>query len=129
MKRKRARKSRVPPQLRRYLFRRGHGPVKRTRRRSYGKKRVSAQQLGRMRAAQRRKRNPLQAPAPASHFIFARRGGGKRLHYNGVKMTSNGKPVYFTSKVQAEVTAKNLIRKFPILRTYDVYVTDRRTKH
>lgn len=112
MKRKRTRKSRVPPQLRRYLFRKGHGRVKR-------------------RAAKRvkRRRNPLQAPAPASHFIFARRGGGKRLHYDGVKMTSNGKPVYFTSKVRAEVTATDLIRKFPILRTYDVYVSDRRTKH
>lgn len=106
---KRKRKGRVPPQLKRFVFRKGH-------RRMKMKRRIA------------RRRNPLQAPA-ISHYIFARRGGGQRLHFDGIKFTTNGKPAYFRLKTQAETTAKELIRKFPILRTYDVYVGDTSKKH
>jgi len=113
------RKRRVPPQLRPYLFRKGRSKVRR--------RRVRAVKPRRAVRLKRRRRNPLQAPA-VSHFIYARRGG-KALHYDGVKFTSNGKPVYFRSRAQAEHTARELLRKFPVLRTYDVYVKDTGTKH
>lgn len=118
---KRKRHKRVPPQLRAYQFRKGRrAPGARVRRARSVRRRTKR--------VIRRRRNPLQAPA-VQHFIFARRGGGARLHYNGEKFTSNGKPAYFTYKTQAEGIARELIRKYPVLRTYDVYVSDTSRKH
>ena len=74
-----------------------------------------------------RKRNPVrkQAPGPiAKHFIFAKRGLMK-LHFDGLKFTSNGKPALYQNLKQAEHVARELLRKFPdALRGYDVYVRD-----
>lgn len=116
------RRRKVPPQLRPYLFTKGR---RKGRRKGKIKRVVRRHRVMRVR---RRRRNPLQAPS-VQHFIFARRGGGQRLHYNGEKFTTNGAPAYFRYKAQAETIARELLRKFPVLRTYDVYVGDTARKH
>jgi len=63
-----------------------------------------------------RKVNPIRHTP--LYIIVAQKGNGPKMHYNGVKFTNNGKPVFFESVEQLKERARELVKKFPILRDY-----------
>jgi len=63
-----------------------------------------------------RKRNPL------AHVLYARRGKGPLMWFDGRKFTNNNKPKYFGTYTRAVAYAQNLYKKYDVLRTYKLYV-------
>jgi hypothetical protein len=137
---RRARKGRVPPQLRPYLFKKGHGKVRRrARRRNPGRKRRRAG-AGLRVAEQRittvkRRKNPgrrRRSPRPNKYrrMLRAQRlalvavgPGGKHLHYNGAgKLTDQGRPKLYRSVAALKTAAKALRRRYgQVLARYSLY--------
>lgn len=67
----------------------------------------------------KRKRNPT---ATRAYSIFAQRGRGPRMHYDGFKFTNNGRPKFFGTLLRASSKARELVKKYAILKDYRVWV-------
>jgi hypothetical protein len=79
--------------------------------------------------AARRKVNPSKNPAgKIGYAIYARKGNGPKLHFDGVKFTNNSRAKLYWDLSEAEATARGLVARYAILRSYAVSVEDRRPK-
>lgn len=116
-RKKNPRKGRVPPQLRRFLFKRGHGRVRR--------KNVA-------RTRTRRRNPPIGYESRARRFrkSIARRAlyiitatkAGKRLCFDGKYFSNKHAARKFPTIELAANKAHQMIRANPILRSYAVHV-------
>ena len=69
-------------------------------------------------------------PAPRTGYaIYARKGSGPKLHYDGLKFTNNGYAKLYWDLTSAEKMGRELIASYPILRGYKITVEERRPKH
>lgn len=64
------------------------------------------------------KRKVKRNPSTMGIGLFAQKGSGPVLHFNGSKLTNNGKPVMFPGIESARETAKHLVRAYPNLQGY-----------
>lgn len=115
----------IPPQLRKYLFKRRAKKKAATRvaRRS---------RYRRARVARPRRRNPSgirrarRALSRTVYGIITAERGGIRLMYDGRHFSRAHAPRKFPTLSLAESTARRLLKQYPVLRGYKVYI---RTTH
>lgn len=138
---KRKRKGRVPPHLKKYLFKKGRRKVRAKKRkvsvtrkkllrtrakqwRAYAKKQPDAVVPERYRKRPRRY-NPsgrMQAGGMRERYIIVAKRGPKTLRFTGTKFSDSGKATQFALKAQAMHTAKSLLSQYRILIKWDIYV-------
>lgn len=128
------RKGVVPPQLRKFLFKKGHKAVRRKAPRKSRRKRTRVRApairtpaqkrtflaYARSRGAvvgRRRRRNPV-----AGRYIITAEKGRLKLHYNGSKMTDRGRSKKYPSQIAAKTHALQLVHRYPVLNSWSVYV-------
>lgn len=61
-------------------------------------------------------------PAPLGFAIFARKGKGPRMHYDGKKFTNNGTPKLYGKTSVASSAGRALLKRYPLLKSYRVTV-------
>lgn len=98
--------------------------VRKVKRRASGRTRnayaVCSATLGKRAIVKRHRRRNIRRAA-TRFFILAVKGK-ESLYYNGTHFSSKRDVRYYVSKEVAKSTAKHLLRTYPVLRTYDVYV-------
>lgn len=68
-------------------------------------------------------------PAPKMAFaIYARKGNGPRMHFDGRKFSNNGRPKRFATTAEAGAVGRELLATYPILKGYVVEVAPIPTK-
>jgi len=71
----------------------------------------------------------LKNPAPKLGFaIYAQKGSGPRMHYDGEKFSNNGAPKLYQTQQGAAIVARNALARYPILKPYRVTVEPSRGK-
>jgi hypothetical protein len=114
--------AKMPPGLARYWKKHKRSRV---RHKKASKKRAGKMPfaLKRYWAARRRKGSPRRVDPSSPYFvIYARRGRGTVLTWNGAKLASHtGSAARFHSKQHAVAVGKALLRKYPILRRYQLW--------
>jgi hypothetical protein len=68
----------------------------------------------------RPKKNPVEFEL--GYAIFAKKGSGKTMWYDGDRFTNNGHPKQFSTAGKAKSTAQKLLKDYPILKGYRVYI-------
>jgi hypothetical protein len=129
----RRRKGRVPPHLRRYLFKKGHRGARRARRRNPARKKRSGAGLRtyeqrittvkRRKNPKRRRRNPSRSARARGWMLIAQGPGGRRLKYDGVKFSDHAKhPRSYPNIGAARLAATALRRAYgSVLHRYSLY--------
>ena len=122
-----ARRAQLIEQLKKARAARGGKNAKKARKYSNDAERIKTEvylKARKVRVKSKKKPRKIGARAknPIRHtplyIIVAQKGNGPKMHYNGVKFTNNGKPVFFENAAQLKDRARELVKKFPILRDY-----------
>lgn len=87
------------------------------RRKSEATKQSPTKRLRKRRAANKRRRT-FPNPAPKGFALYARKGAGPKMVYNGRSFTNHDKPVVFPTTKSADDTGKFLIDAYPLLKQY-----------
>lgn len=90
------------------------------RRPSEATKKSPTKRLRKRRAKNRVRRtfpNPKGRP-PQGFALYARKGSGPKMVYNGRSFTNHDKPVVFPTTKSADDTGKFLIDAYPLLKQY-----------
>jgi len=97
------------------------------RRRSEATKKSPTKRL-RKRRTKNRVRRTFPNPAPKGFALYARKGDGPKMAYNGRSFTNNNRPVVFPTVKSADDTGKFLIDAYPLLKNYALTVEPERGK-
>lgn len=86
-------------------------------------KRAPTKRLKRRRAKNLKspKRGFFPNPRPLLYIITAK-ASGKKMHYDGQKFSERARVKTFATFDAAETKATELIRKFPVLRRYRIFI-------
>lgn len=96
-------------------------------RRSEATKKRPTKRLRKRRTRNRVKRT-FPNPSKLGFGLYARKGSGPRMHFDGVKFSTNGLPKLFDSASLAQHESEHLMLRYPILKGYRVTVEPTRGK-
>lgn len=65
-------------------------------------------------------------PRPLLFIITAQKGRGKKMHFDGTNFSERAKIKMFPTMIRAEAKARELLKTFPILRSYRVVIEPNR---
>lgn len=66
-------------------------------------------------------------PRPLLFIVTAKKGSGKKMHFDGKNFSERPRVKTFGTMVEAEAKARQLLKSFPILRTYKLFVEPNKT--
>lgn len=66
-------------------------------------------------------------PRPLLFIITAKKGAGKKMHFDGANFSQRAKVKMFGTMGEAETKAQALLKAFPVLRSYRVVIEPNRT--
>lgn len=66
-------------------------------------------------------------PRPLLFIITAKKGAGKKMHFDGTNFSERAKVKMFPTMGEAETKAQALLKSFPVLRGYRVMIEPNRS--
>lgn len=75
-----------------------------------------------------RKKNPSALSLMPYFGLYAKKGAGPRMHFDGGKFSNNGRAVGFPTMTAARTTGAMLLHRFPVLKGYVISVEPLRGK-